>query len=133
MQPIDSYPRLLARDVRALAAFYTDGLGLVPAHTVADRYVSYDLNAGTPAESTALAILSDDEIAAEVGTAGLPPAPPARDRLMVVLRVADVDACVAPAVAAGGTLVAGPGDKPYGLRSAHLRDPEGNLVELQQY
>lgn len=128
MEPLDSYPRLLAHDVRALAAFYTEGLGLVPARTVADRYVSYDLHAGTPAESTALAILSDDEIA-DAGTPGAA----ARDRVMVVLRVADVDACVAPAVAAGGTLVAGPSDKPYGLRSAHLRDPEGNLVELQQY
>ncbi|GAA3517698.1 VOC family protein [Actinocatenispora rupis] len=131
MQPLDSYPRLLAHDVTALAAFYSDGLGLVPARTVADQYVSFDLHAGTPAESTALAILAADEIAAEVGTVGA--AEPTRDRLMVVLRVADVDACVPPAVAAGGTLVAGPTDKAYGLRSAHLRDPEGNLVEIQQY
>jgi predicted enzyme related to lactoylglutathione lyase len=52
---------------------------------------------------------------------------------MVVLRVADVDASTGPALAQGGTRVTPPTDRDYGLRSAHYRDPDGNLVELQSY
>jgi predicted enzyme related to lactoylglutathione lyase len=50
-----------------------------------------------------------------------------------VLRVADVDASTGPALAHGGTRVTPPTDRDYGLCSAHYRDPDGNLVELQSY
>jgi predicted enzyme related to lactoylglutathione lyase len=55
---------------------------------------------------------------------------------MFVCRVADVDAGQALCLRHGGTLVAGAADRPEwgpGLRTAHLRDPEGNLIELQSY
>jgi catechol 2,3-dioxygenase-like lactoylglutathione lyase family enzyme len=129
---MDVYPRLLARRFEAMTTFYTDGLGLTPARTVPGHYLSFDLNPGTPAENTALAIIAREDFA-ELIVADNNDAAAAADRQMVVLRVARVDDWTERVVTHGGTLVQPPTDQPYGLRSAHFRDPDGNLVELQQY
>jgi catechol 2,3-dioxygenase-like lactoylglutathione lyase family enzyme len=124
--PLEVYPRLLtsAGGFDAMLEFYRDGLGLVPAKVLPGHYASFDLG-----EATALALIVGDEFAelagAKVGGTG--------DRQMVVLRVADVDAWTERAVTHGGTAVTPPTDRDYGLRSAHYRDPDGNLVELQSY
>jgi hypothetical protein len=55
---------------------------------------------------------------------------------MFVCRVTDVDAGLKLCLEHGGTLAAAAADRPEwgpGLRTAHLRDPEGHLVELQSY
>ena len=52
--------------------------------------------------------------------------------VLVVVPVPDVDATVA--ALPDRSLVAEPADRPgWGLRSAYLRDPEGNLVEVQTW
>lgn len=52
--------------------------------------------------------------------------------VVLSFEVADVDEAAARLRARGATLVAEPTDRPEwgNLRSAHLRDPDGNLVEL---
>ncbi|WP_432923074.1 VOC family protein [Microbispora sp. CA-135349] len=58
------------------------------------------------------------------------------DTTMLVLTVDDVERAVAAGAACGGRVVVPPGDRPeWGptCRTAHLRDPDGNLVELQSY
>ncbi|MGW2180281.1 hypothetical protein ACWCXX_19660 [Streptomyces sp. NPDC001732] len=76
-------------------------------------------------------------MAAVTGGVGLPAvAPPAQDRSMFVCRVADVDAGPMFCLEHGAALVAGACDRPDwgpGLRPAHVRDPEGRLIELQPY
>ncbi len=76
-------------------------------------------------------------MAAVTGTAGLPAASgPIQDGVMFVCRVPDVAAGLALCLAHGGELVADAVDRPQwgpGLRTAHLRDPEGTLIELQSY
>jgi catechol 2,3-dioxygenase-like lactoylglutathione lyase family enzyme len=122
---MEVYPRLLTGGpdrFDALLEFYRDGLGLVPAKVLPGHYASFDI--GT---STALAVIAADDLGGIVA-----PGSPG-DRQMVVLRVADVDACTARALAHGGTQVTPPTDRDYGLRSAHYRDPDGNLVEVQTY
>ena len=58
----------------------------------------------------------------------------AQDHVMLVSRVADVDRAYAVCLAHGGRSVTEPADRPgWGLRAAHVRDPEGNLVEFQSY
>ena len=48
-----------------------------------------------------------------------------------VFRVEDVDAAYADFVRRGATAVAGPQDRPaWAVRSAHLSDPNGYIVEL---
>lgn len=89
-------------------------------------------------EDQAILVLFDRAVMARLaGTSDLPvQAAPAQDHTMFVCRVDDVDAGAELCVRNGATLVVGPTDRPeWGptLRTAHLRDPEGNLIELQSY
>jgi predicted enzyme related to lactoylglutathione lyase len=89
-------------------------------------------------EDQAILVLFDRAVMARLaGTSELPVhAAPTQDRTMFVCRVDDVDAGAALCVRNGATLVIEPTDRPeWGptLRTAHLRDPEGNLIELQSY
>lgn len=98
----------------------------------AGPYANWDI------EDQAVLVLFDRAtMAAVAGTAELPAtAAPAQDHTMFVCRVDDVDAGAELCVRHGATLVAAPTDRPdWGptLRTAHLRDPEGNLIELQSY
>ncbi|MFI9506714.1 VOC family protein [Nocardia sp. NPDC052566] len=73
-------------------------------------------------------------MAAVVGTGGLPTL--AQDAVMFVCRVDDVDAGADLCVRHGATLAVAATDRPdWGpnLRTAHLRDPNGTLIELQSY
>ncbi|MFF5212701.1 VOC family protein [Streptosporangium sp. NPDC000396] len=75
-------------------------------------------------------------MAAVVGTTDLPPTAAAQDGAMLVSRVDDVDAGFDLCLRHGGQPVSPPADRPEwgpGMRTAHLRDPEGNLIELQSY
>ncbi|MEY9859598.1 putative enzyme related to lactoylglutathione lyase [Catenulispora sp. GAS73] len=84
-----------------------------------------------------LVLFDRGTMAALTGTAHLPAtAAPTQDHTMFVCRVDDVDAGAELCVRHGATLVVAPTDRPdWGptLRTAHLRDPEGNLIELQSY
>ncbi|MEW9550231.1 VOC family protein [Nonomuraea sp. NPDC050783] len=131
------YPRLLVRDFPAGVAFYTAVLrelhGVDPVKVIpAAGYANWDLDGGT-----GLVLFARAAVAAAVGTGGLPEsAPPAQDAAMLVMRVDDVDAAAACLARHGATLAAAPQDRPEwgpGLRTAHLRDPEGHLIEVQSY
>ncbi len=128
------YPRLLVDDFAGCWRFYdalaTGVLGgrRVKGHADA-YYAQWDLG------GEALLVLYRRErmrAALPVGEQGAG----RRDAVMLVLRVDDVDAAFAGAVEAGGRVVAPPRDRPEwaaGLRTAHVRDPDGNLVEFQSY
>jgi catechol 2,3-dioxygenase-like lactoylglutathione lyase family enzyme len=94
-------------------------------------YASWDVGA-----EGVLMLFDRAAMAAVTGTADLPARAPAQDRAMLVSRVGDVDAGFALCVAHGASAVAPPADRPQwgpGMRTAHLRDPDGNLWELQSY
>ncbi|MDT0277063.1 VOC family protein [Blastococcus sp. DSM 46792] len=44
----------------------------------------------------------------------------------------DVDAALARVVPLGGEATSGANDMPWGQRVAHVRDPDGNAVNLTQ-
>ncbi|MEU6778370.1 VOC family protein [Nonomuraea angiospora] len=126
------YPRLLVRDFPASAAFYQavlrELLGVEPVK-VLPGYANWDIEG-----QAGLVLFGRDRLAAAVGTADLPQA--AQDTAMLVMKVDDVDAAAACLSRHGATVVAPPQDRPDWaptLRTAHLRDPEGNLIELQSY
>jgi catechol 2,3-dioxygenase-like lactoylglutathione lyase family enzyme len=50
----------------------------------------------------------------------------------VGFKVADVDAAFAALVARGAEPEVAPTDRPWGQRTAYLRDPDGHLVELAE-
>ena len=53
-------------------------------------------------------------------------------RGLLAAGVADVDAAYEELKAKGVTFVRPPTDQPWGLRTAHFADPEGNLWEINQ-
>ncbi|NUT41861.1 MAG: glyoxalase/bleomycin resistance/extradiol dioxygenase family protein [Thermoactinospora sp.] len=124
------YPRLLVRDFPASVAFYRAALGLEPVKVLEEAaYANWDIDG-----QAGLTLFGRQHVADVVGTADLPPA--GQDTVMLVMRVDDVDGEARRFAGLGATVVAPPRDRPEwgpGLRTAHLRDPEGNLIELQSY
>jgi uncharacterized glyoxalase superfamily protein PhnB len=51
----------------------------------------------------------------------------------VQVYVDDVDACSDVAVAAGGTVLSDPAERPWGVRQAVVADPEGQRWVLTQH
>ncbi|MGW4152043.1 VOC family protein [Micromonospora chersina] len=115
------HPRVVADDFPATLRFYADLLG-EPEKVVAEfEYASFDSGG-----ETVLAVLGRRAAEAVL------PVGRGDGGVLVVVPVPDVDATVAALPA--GTVVAAPADRPgWGVRSAYLRDPEGNLVEVQTW
>jgi lactoylglutathione lyase len=56
-----------------------------------------------------------------------------QDRILIAFGVEGVDATFATLRGRGVAVVSEPQDRPgWGMRVAHLRDPEGNLIEINQ-
>ena len=70
-------------------------------------------------------------MAATVGTQKLPSDAPAQDHAAIVIQTDNLDSVVSTLLAKGVTFVTEPKDHPaWTIRAAHLRDPDGNLIEL---
>ena len=131
------HPRLLVTRFAESFRFYDAVLpGLIGATLVqgseSGPYAHWDLD-----KQGVLVLFDRGAMAAAVSRAELPvAAAPVQDASMLVCRVEDVDAGLALCLAHGAVLAAAAADRPeWGprLRTAHLRDPEGNLIELQSY
>jgi predicted enzyme related to lactoylglutathione lyase len=119
--------RLLVTDFRACYHFYGDVLGLKPQSGAQDGpYEKF-----SPAAGSAGIALEDRALMArvigEVGDA------PDGYRSLVVLRVDDLDQYCEQIVARGAEILQGPAPMTDRMRVAHLKDPEGNIVELQEW
>ncbi|WP_030314703.1 VOC family protein [Streptomyces sp. NRRL B-3229] len=119
--------RLLVTDFAACYRFYAEVLGLKPQSGATEGpYEKF-----SPATGSAGIALQDRSMMAEVldelGGAAT------GHRSLVVLRVDDLDTYCAQITARGATLLNGPAPMTDRMRVAHLKDPEGNLVELQEW
>ncbi|MEU3827159.1 VOC family protein [Streptomyces sp. SID161] len=119
--------RLLVTDFAACYRFYADVLGLRPQSGAADGpYEKFSPHAGSAGialqDRTMMA-----EILHELGETAT------GHRSLVVLRVDDLDAYCAEIASRGAVLLHGPAAMTERMRVAHLKDPEGNLVELQEW
>jgi catechol 2,3-dioxygenase-like lactoylglutathione lyase family enzyme len=121
-----SQVRLIVSDFAGCFRFYRDVLGLKPQFDD-DRgpYAKF-----SPDEGSA-GIALHDRADLERSLPGLAAA--AGDRALVVLHVDDVDRYAAEITARGATLLSEPTVMWERIRVAYLRDPEGNLIELQQW
>ena len=130
------YPRLLVDDFDAATRFWSaalrDLLGAQPVKVLPEHgYANWDVDG-----QAVLVLYTREAIARTVGTEALPSRAPGQDTSMLVLRVEDVDEAARKLAGHGAVVVVEPRDRPEwgpNLRTAHLRDPEGNLVELQSY
>jgi predicted enzyme related to lactoylglutathione lyase len=119
--------RLLVTDFAACYHFYADVLGLKPQSGATEgpyeKFSPHTGSAGIALQDRAMMAEILDELGDTVNG----------HRSLVVLRVDDLDAYCAQITARGATVLHGPAPMTDRMRVAHLKDPEGNLVELQEW
>ncbi|MEV5786321.1 VOC family protein [Streptomyces sp. NPDC052287] len=119
--------RLLVADFPACYRFYAEVLGLKPQSGAAEgpyeKFSAATGSAGIALQDRAMMA----RILGELGDSAT------GHRSLVVLRVDDLDAYCAGVVSRGGVIAHGPAPMTDRMRVAHLKDPEGNLVELQEW
>jgi predicted enzyme related to lactoylglutathione lyase len=82
---------------------------------------------------TTIALFSRQEMAEAISTANNGKSTAGLDTVALIFAVENVDAAYAALQAKGVTFTAEPQDHPdWGIRTAHFRDPAGNLIEINQ-
>ena len=121
-----TFTRLLVEDFRACYLFYRDVLGFQPSFgTENDGYADFDTGGVT------IALFDRREMSETVGTSHLPPQAAAQDGVCLVFAVEDVAAACRHLQSHGIPLTTPMTDHPdWGIRTAHFRDPDGNLIEI---
>ena len=121
-----SQVRLLVSDVKSCFKFYNRVLGLP---------VSWgDENSGYSsfkAGDSDIALFGRQEMADSIGGDDRPSSTEGQDRVAVVLQVEDVDKEYQRLKSMGVSFLTEPSDR-WGIRNAHLRDPDGTLIEIMQ-
>jgi catechol 2,3-dioxygenase-like lactoylglutathione lyase family enzyme len=115
---------LFTEDLPASTAFYAGVFGLQRVFED-DVSVAFSFN-GTIINVLAVSAARELVAPATVG------APAGGPRLEFTIEVDDVDAVVAELTAHGVTLLNGPVDRPWGLRTASFADPAGHVWEIAQ-
>jgi catechol 2,3-dioxygenase-like lactoylglutathione lyase family enzyme len=113
---------LFAEDLTATKQFYVEVFGL-PVHYEDD--VSAVFNFG----NTLINLLQATEAHELIAPAQVAD-PDAGARVQFTLEVDDVDATCAELAKRGVTLLNGPMDRPWGIRTASFRDPGGHIWEI---
>jgi lactoylglutathione lyase len=121
-----THVRLLVQDYVSCYRFYRDVLGLKPRFKE-ENGVYEEFDAGN-----VMLALFKRELMADVVTSV--PRPLHRsDQVVLCFNVANVDECHRQLTSQGVTFETPPHDQPnWMIRVAHLRDPDGNLIEINQ-
>ncbi|MER6180843.1 MULTISPECIES: VOC family protein [unclassified Streptomyces] len=119
--------RLLVSDFPVCYRFYAEVLGLkAQSGATQGPYEKF-----SPATGSAGIALQDRSMMA--GILGELGDEASGHRSLVVLRVDDLDTYCEQIAERGAELLHGPAPMTDRMRVAHLKDPEGNLVELQEW
>ncbi|MFJ2767203.1 VOC family protein [Streptomyces sp. NPDC087300] len=119
--------RLLVTDFASCYRFYRDVLGLEPQFAAEEGpYAKFTPDGGTGG----IALQDRAQMAQVLRELAVEPR---GFRSLVVLRVDDIDGYCKEISARGAELVRGPSPMTDRMRVAHVMDPAGNLVELQQW
>ncbi len=113
---------LFVEDLAAAKAFYGEIFGL-PIDFEDDASAVFRF------ENTLVNLLRVD-VAPELVAPAPVAAPEAGVRMQLTLDVEDVDATCRALVGRGATLLNGPMDRPWGIRTASFRDPGGHIWEI---
>jgi len=118
--------RLLTTNFDDSFRFYSGVLGFeVVWGAPGEAYAHFRLPGGE------LALFDRRVMAEVVGTQQLPAKACAQDTFALVISVKSVDETYHELLAKGVKFIGAPVDhREWGIRTAHLRDPEGNLLEL---
>ena len=119
--------RILVENFAACFDFYKEVLGLEPVWGDSDGPYA-DFRAG---DEVMVALFKRDLMAEAVGTKALSKDAISQDKSLIVLQVDDVDQTYDRLDKLGANFENEPKDYPgWTIRAVHLRDPDGNLVEL---
>ena len=116
------YAILFVSDLDRAIGFYRDVIG-VPLRFRADAYAEF------ATEGAKFALFPRSELPALIGHYA-PPDPAPWPQGEVAFFVDDVDGEHARLQDAGVPVLAPPTDRPWGERTLHVADPDGNVVEL---
>ena len=112
-------PIIVTADLDPLLTFYTELLGAEEVQRFPEEgpvfYVGLTLGDSELGLSTDASVLAG---------------PPGR--MLLSIEVADVDALLPMVAGLGGESTSGANDMPWGQRVAHIKDPDGNVVNLTQ-
>jgi uncharacterized protein len=136
MEPRLDFITLAVSDLSVSLAFYRDGLGLPTAGVVGSEYhdevsgasgtiVFFELQGGL-----LLGLYERDNLARDASVAIAATGSPAFSLGHLVASRQEVDALVARAVAAGARLMGPARERPWGVYSAYVADPDGHLWEV---
>ena len=116
---------LFVKDVATCLTFYRDTLGLQVTESTPElaSFQMENVYFLLLEVSAAAHMISEEEL--ELKIEGGP-------RGLLAAGVEDVDAAYEALVARGVTFLRPPTNQPWGLRTAHFADPEGNLWEINQ-
>ena len=122
------FTRLLVSNFRACFLFYRDILGFrVGFGTENDTYADFTLG------SVNISLFDKHEMSEAIGTSQLPVEVNSQDKICLVFAVENVDESCQELIAKGIHLTVEPKDHfDWGVRTAHFRDPDGNLIEINQ-
>lgn len=123
-----AYTRLLVKDLKACFDFYKDVMEFDV--TVEDEQSGY---AEFKAGDMRLSLFRRQEMAQMIGNADKPENAECQDKVALVFTVNDVDQAYHKLRHKGVNFTTEPMSNPYyGIKTAYLRDPDGNLIGLYQ-
>lgn len=117
--PSSIRPIIVTDDLERLSAFYTGLFGGREVMRVPEEGAAFYV--GLAWGDAELGLSAD---------AGVTPGDPGR--MLLSIEVADVDALLPEVAALGGSPGGGANDMPWGQRVAHVKDPDGNVLNLTQ-
>jgi catechol 2,3-dioxygenase-like lactoylglutathione lyase family enzyme len=136
MQPRISIITLSVDDLERALRFYRDGLGLQSPGITGTEFAGNEKDpAGAVvmfhlAGGLILALYPRTELAKDAASSYAPGKTGEFSIGQLVDGRHEVDAVLAAAVAAGGTVTDPPRERPWGIYSGYFRDPDGHLWEI---
>jgi predicted enzyme related to lactoylglutathione lyase len=112
-------PIIVSNDLDRLVAFYSGLLGAEEVMRFPDDGPTFYV--GLRLGDSELGVSSDESVAP--GTPG---------RMLLSIEVPDVDVLLPKVAGLGGQATSDANDMPWGQRVAHIKDPDGNVVNLTQ-
>lgn len=122
--------RLLVNDFDKCFKFYAEQLGLkVTWGKIGGDYASFDI--GIKSSEMGLSIFKSDLMAAAIGNSDKSLPVDNREKIAIILKVDNVDTTFQNLSAKNISFINEPTDMTgWGIRAAHFRDPENNLIEI---
>jgi lactoylglutathione lyase len=120
------FTRLLVSNFKSCFLFYRDVMGFQARFgTENDTYTEFVMGA------TNISLFDKSEMSRALGTSHLPSDFEGQDKICLVFAVENVDDFCRHLKEKGIPILVEPTDRPdWSIRTAHFRDPDGNLLEI---